>query len=275
MAKQVLKSAINAYQILKPIGATGQFKMYLCQKEEGKTYVLKIAVSVESNPLLDREAFILNKMRCEAAQLEEEYAKIKRKPEEMLNYQLCFPDLAESFIASGQGNRRVNILGFLAIDEISNLVPVKHLASRDRVRVDRKTSAWMMGKFLKILVFAHSQDIAVGRVSGDNILIERNEHYVLVFDWTSAIICQDGVSEDTAREEISQGAVAMINALGGDPSTGKFPDDDQDADDRYAHHLYALACGNENDAHRAHARFYSLVRSLWPREYWPFTSYSL
>ena len=275
MPKKVLNSPTHAYEILKQVGVTEGFNLYLCKSDE-RSYILKIAATIERNALLDREAFILNQMRNEAARLEEEYATVKSKPEEMLNYQLCFPDLVESFLAPSQGNRRVNILGFPAVDDLGTLVPIRHLTTRDRVRVDRKTSAWMMGKFLKILVFAHSQGIAIRRVTGDNILIERDEHYVAVFDWTAAEIHAEGISENVAREEISQGAKEIILALGRNPKTGEFPkDNEQDPDDRYAEHLCALACGSEHDAKQAHEHFYSLVRSLWPREYWPFTAYNL
>ena len=275
MPKKVLNSATHAYEILKQVGVTEEFNLYLC-KSDGESYILKIAATIERNALLDREAFILNQMRNEAARLEEEYATVKSKPEEMLNYQLCFPDLVESFLAPSQGNRRVNILGFPAVDDLGTLVPIRHLTTRDRVRVDRKTSAWMMGKFLKILVFAHSQGIEIRRVTGDNILIERDEHYVAVFDLTAAEIYARGVPDDVAREEISRGAAEVILALGGDPITGKVPkDDEQDPDNQYAKHLYALARGNEDDAKQAHEHFYSLVRLLWPRAYWPFTAYNL
>ena len=272
--KQILKSPTDGYEILKLIGNPDEFRLYLCRSKEERNYILKVAATVEHNSFLDREAFILNEMRAEAARLEEEYARVKSNPDSMLNYQLCFPDLVETFLASGQGNRRVNILGFSAVEDMGKLVPIRHLVSRDRVRVDRKTSAWMMGKLLKILVFAHSQDISLGEVTGFNILIERDEHYVVVFDLTSAEICVGGVPEDVAREEISRGAREIILALGGDAK--KLPEDnEQDPDNQYGKHLYALADGSESNAKKAHEKFYSLVRSMWPRAYWPYTAYDL
>jgi len=269
-----IKSPTRVYEILKRIGNPETFSLYLCKAKE-KTYILKIADVVEHNALLDREAFVLQEMRSEAARLEEEYAKIRDNPEEMLNYQFCFPDIVETFIAPNQGSRRVNILGFSAVDDLGSLVPIRHLMSRDHVRVDRKTSAWMMGKFLKILVFAHSQNISVGRISGDNILIERDKHYVALFDWTFSTMYTKRISTDVVCKEIAQGAREVILALGGDLKDGTFFDDEADPDNRYAAYLYALASGEENSAQRAHERFYLLVRALWPRSYWPFTAHTM
>ncbi len=272
--KQVIKSPTGTYEILKRIGETACFNLYLCKSGE-ITFILKIAATVEHNALLDREAFVLQEMRSEAARLEDEYARIKDNPEEVLNYHFCFPDIVETFIAPNQGSRRVNILGFSAVDDLGSLVPIRHLMSRDHVRVDRKTSAWMMGKFLKILVFAHSQNISVGRISGDNILIGRDDHYVALFDWTLSTMYTKRISTDVVCKEIAQGAREVILALGGDLKDGTFFDDEADPDNRYAAYLYALASGEENSAQRAHERFYLLVRSLWPRSYWPFTAYNM
>lgn len=275
MAERIIKSPKNQYTVLKQIGQTKEYTLYFCRLPTEKIAVFKIAAAVEYNPLLDREALLLNNMREEAKQLEEEYAKVKGSPEQMLNYQFCFPDLVESFITSTQGDRRISILDFPAVDDLTNLVPIRHLTTRDRVRVDRKTSAWMMGKFLKILVFTHSQRIS-SKITDDNILIERNQHYISLFDFSSAIIHNESIPDHVACEEISRSATAMIGVLGGNPKTGELPNDrEQDPNNHYADHLYALASGKECIARYAHERFYALVRSLWPRGYWPFTTHNL
>jgi len=274
MAKKVLKSPTNSYEIVKELGRTGTFNLYLCETG-GRKYILKVALTVGHNGLLDREALMLRDMREEAARLETEYATVKTDTEKMLNYQLCFPYLVESFIAGSQGNRRINILGFNAVEDMSTLVPIRHVVTRDGVRVDPKTSAWMMGKLLKILVFAHSQGISVGAVTGDNVLIERDEHYVVLFDWTGAQVYAEEVPEREACREITQAARIIVFALGGDITLREFYEDEQDPDGKYVAYLFDLAAARVSDAQKAHEDFYTLVRSLWSREYWPFTSYPL
>ncbi len=271
---------LGRYGIGKLIGESEEFKLYRCVLAGGEQGILKIAMQAKYNGVLDREAAILENFKQEALHVEEEYARVKQDlnddPVQMLNYHLCFPHLVESFLCPAQGNRRITILTFPALkDGFNTFVPMRHLRSREHVRVDRKTSAWMMGKFLKFLTFAHSLDISINHVTGSNILIEKSEHYVMVFDLTSAIIYDGGVPEDIAREEIMRGAGEMIRALGGDPDFEELPDDEYDPDNRYGSHLYKLATGSAANAKQAHEDFYALVRDLWPRGYWPFTCFPI
>lgn len=257
----------------KLLGETEQFRTYECNLPDGGAGILKIAATVADNNLLDREAMLLRMMRNEAARLEEEYAKVKKNPLHMLRYEFCFPDLADSFIAEDQEGRRINILRFHLVGDLGHLVPIEHISERDKVRIDPKTSAWMLGKTLKGLVFAHSENIAIENLE-ENILIERGDHYVILFDWSAAVIYPGGIPQETARGEIARAAQKVIVALGGNSETWQIPADPQDADGSYTRYLHYLADGNEYDASRAHTRFYEIVRSLWPhRGFWPFTSY--
>jgi hypothetical protein len=257
------------------IGETEQFRLYECELPGGEVGILKISVSATENGVLDREAYILQVLQEEADLAEKDYGR--KNPGKVLNYRICFPNLVESFIAPDQGGRRVNILKFTHVgDALWRLAPITHLASRDYVRVDPRTSAWMLGKMLKLLVFTHSLGLENGQVTGENFLVERDQHYVALFDWSKATNHQDsGVPSKVASEEISRVATEVILALGGNPETGELPADEQLVDDRYARHIHNLAKGNVSDAYEAHTEFYKLIRALWPREFWPFTSYKL
>lgn len=272
----VLKGAKGTFEIGKLLGNTSTYNLYQCvqQSAPDRSLILKIATGVQYNGLLDREAFILRSLRTRTEELEVAYARVKKGPE-MLNYQLCFPDIVDSFIAEGQGERRINVLRFEGVDDVGELVPIGHIASRDRVRVDPRTSAWMMGKLLKILDFLHGEGVSIRRVTDENILIERKQHYIVFFDWTNATQYPEAVPSDVAEEEISKAAHEVIIILGGDPVTGTLPPDTQLEDDRYAAMLHSLASGGYSDAGEAHAEFYKLIRALWPRAYHPYTSYPL
>jgi hypothetical protein len=264
----------TCYQVGKPIGETESFRLYECADPEGRQCILKIAATAENNPLLDREAFVLRLMREEASRLEAEYV-IEAGEDKALNYHFCFPGIVESFIFAEQGNRRVNVLSFFNIaNELSELVPVSHILTRDRVRVDPKTSAWMLGKLLKLLVFTQDQGIAINNLAGDNILVNREQHFVAVFDWTAAVISDGCLPGVLVREEIKQATKAIINVLGGNPETHEIPPDSQLEDGGYAKLLDQLAGGVYDDAPDAHSAFYNLVRAVWPkRGFHPFTAY--
>ena len=265
------------YVVGKALGETEDFRLYQCSIPTGGVGILKIAASVANNGVLDREAFILQTLRDEAVRLEEEYAKVKTDPKRLLNYQIMFPNLVHSFISEDEGGRRINVVNFNHVgDDIGRLVPINHLVSRDHIRVDPRTSAWILGKLLKLLVFVHSQGMSTGQVTGENILIERNKHYVAFFDWSKATIHGDNTPSEIACEEISQVTKEVILALGGNPNTGVLPADVQDKDGRYAAYLYGLACGSESDASKAHEDFYEFIRTtLGWHGYHPFTTYSL
>lgn len=263
--------------IPKLLGETEHFRMYECQLPEltSGAGILKISATVADNLVLDREAMLLKMMRDEAKRLEEEYSKVKKDPLHRLGYEFCFPDLVDSFLAEDQEERRVNILRFPLVDGLDHLVPIEHITERDKVRVDPKTSAWMLGKTLKVLVFAHDQNISLENWE-ENILIERDQHYVILFDWSAAVMHPDGLSQEVARKEIAQAAQAVITALGGNPKTWQIPADPQDPEGTYGKYLQYLANEHEHSASRAHTRFYEIVRSLWPdRGFWPFTSYPI
>jgi hypothetical protein len=263
------------FTVVKLLGKTDTFNLYLCKAEgDDRQCILKIAASAAQNPLLDREAFLLRSLRLRAEELEAAYARVK-KGDGMLNYQLLFPEVVDSFIVEEQGGRRVNILRFEAIDDVGELVPIGHITSRDRVRVDPRTSAWIMGKVLKALAFFHAEGISIDRLTGENILIERKQHYVVFFDWTNATQVPEEVTSDVAMEEISKATREVIIVLGGNPILGTLPKDAQLEDDRYAAMLHSLASGGYSDAGEAHAEFYKLIRALWPRAYHHYTSYPL
>ena len=262
------------YGVVKPLGITDEFNTHLCKLPDGREGILKIASIVEHNGVLDREAYRLNLLKEEADAVEKEYAE-RMHGKQPLNYHFYFPKVEESFVSGDQGGRRVIILSFSDISAaVGELTPLSHLTSYDHLRVDPRSSAWILGKLLKLLVFTHSLGISIGRLSGDNILINHEQHYVSLFDWGGA---EDlgKMTTEVACKEISQITREVILALGGDPETGKIPEDDQLADSRYQEFLIKLLLKNDGNAQKAHKEFYELIRSLWPSAFHPFTTYGL
>jgi hypothetical protein len=263
------------YHVGKIVAKAQEYNLYLCTTEEGRECLLQIAADKGQNGALERAAFVLGELKQRSDALEEEYESVKKDPEAMLNYDLGFPEIVDSFVCSEQGNRRINILVFRNITEVGTMVPIIGITQKDHLRVDLRTSAWIMGKLLKLLVFAHSSGIAVGRVTGNNILIEPDRHYVLFFDWSLAHLFAGEVPEETRRGEISEAAKSVIVVLGGNMERGDFPDDGDECFYQYTSHLLLLAGGRERSAERAHAQFYRLIDEFWKREYYPFTTHPL
>jgi hypothetical protein len=272
------------YTAGKHIGGTGTFTLYECSSsggsasstEAGRCCILKIAASPEHNGVLDREALVLRRLYDAATRLECEFAQAKPMAKKRLNYQFMFPNSLATFVSEEQMARRILILGLgYAADRLSDLVPLNFLELRRGVRIDRRTSAWVLGKSLKVLSLAHGIGIMNRNVCRDNILInitERN-HGVALFDWSQATIGQR-VDEKGGAEEIAKLAQAVIFALRGDASNGNLPSEETDFQE-YDEFIRMLALGREGDAFKAHQDFYRIVRRIWKKEYYPFTTYPI
>jgi len=273
----IITGPTNSYKIGRQVRRNSVFNMYLCVQEgTGRKCLFQIAADATQNGALDRATYILGELLRKAAELDEAYAKVKAETASPLNYQFGLPEPIESFICGEQDGRRVNILGFAGVEDVEVMVPLRNIPEKDRERVDLKTSVWPLGKVLKTLALAHSLGFENGRVNITEILIEHEKHYVVLFNWTRAVIHPDGVVPSSIRRrEITQAARAIITILGGDYETRKFPDDGETGADAYLLHLLGLADGGQSDAHVAHDRFYELIDELWGKEYHPYTSIPL
>lgn len=256
------------YEVGLQIAETEIYKLFLCKMEGSKEeFLLQIALDTTKNGKLDYLSFTLKKLQEQSVRLENEYAKIKNNPNKLLNYSLCFPTLVESFTTPEQGMRRINILKFDGIEKINSLVPLYGMVHRDKLRVDVRTSVWIMGKLLKIIAFAHDAGIAVGDLSLGNILIEPNSHYVILFNWMQSQV----ISKELAIEEVKQGTLSIIKVLGGSLETG-IPTDGSDIENAYANFLLEQAQFGNKSAFQAHAKFYEFVDTLWERGFYKFTT---
>lgn len=266
----------DQYQIGRKLGEAASFRLHECPIGEGELGILKVAIDPLGDGLLDREALILQTLQVKAERLEAQYTQIKTQPQDFLNYQLMFPLLVESFHSPELADRRVNVIKFaVPTKDLEVWEPLERLWSQSRVRLDPRSSAWVLGKLLKVLAFAHEQGMAVNQIDGSNILINPDQHYVLIFDWTQARSYHHEVPAEIAGAEIAQAASLLVSALGGDLATGSLPADDQLVDRRYADYLFKLTRGEETDTAKTQREFYHLVRSLWPRQFHPFTTYPL
>ena len=270
----ILNSPTQAYRVGEKVGETDEFTLYECILPDGKIGILKIATDKKHNGALDREVFVLQTLREQADRVEALAAEHEPGKGE-LGYRHFFPELIEGFISADQGDRYVLILGFSEVaDKLSDLTSLEDLVSEERKRVDPKTSVWIMGKLLKLLDFAHRQGVSV-TINSENVLINRDRHKVIVFNWSSSTIVVGPVPDDAVREEISQAALEVITVLGGNIETGELPANDQLTDGWYQELLWSLACGDKENAGEAHTQFYNLVLPVWPNKFHPFTAFTV
>lgn len=269
-----IENGSNRYEVGKMVGKTEFYNLYLCMHVERKREcLLQIAAKAEYNSRIQRAAYILKELERQSDFVEKEYAKVKTDPNVLLNYKLGYPEVVDSFLFNEQGGRQVNILAFRFVDKVSDMVPLTNITNKDHLRIDSRTSAWIMGKSLKLMGFAHAQGFSIGLATGANILIDGERHYVVIFDFTQSEIFEEEVLEEIRRKEILEAARAVITALDGEAETGLFPEDIVTEENReYIEYLLKMARGKVSDAKKAHETFYKKVDKTWKREFYPFTA---
>lgn len=277
MGSNIVHTDRFSYRIGKQVGNMKRSRIYHCEKQEdGADCLLIIAAEAADNGVLDHAAFVLDLLGKKAAEYEESYTQVKTDPDSFVNYGISFPELIESFICDQQGGRRINTICFKEVKRVSQLFPLRNITVKDRKRVDLRTSAWIMGKALKLHVFTHSLGITNGAVNDSNILIEPDQHYVVFFSWDDAVTHATSIPTELQRDEIAKTAQTVITLLGGDYERYDFPQDIISDETRlYTDYLLSLAHGRCSVAQHAHAEFYQIVDSLWGKVFHPFTTINL
>ncbi len=258
------------YRVGNKVAEAASYRVYICEDvATDEQYLLQIATEIEHNGGLDRAAFVLRELKHTSDLLEKEY--VKHIEDQTLNYDRLFPFVVNSFVSEEQGKRRVNILSLKDVGTLSEVVPLSNFRNRDELRIDLPSSAWIMGRLLKLLGLAHSQGIAVRTLAGSNVLIGPRNHSLVVFDWSSAHTYQKAVPRKSQKDDIANAAQAVFVAIGGDAKTLTYPYN-VDKERQYIEYLSGLTKGQEGDAERAHASFYELVDELFGRGFRPFKS---
>ncbi|MFC1623038.1 hypothetical protein ACFL2R_01345 [Patescibacteria group bacterium] len=292
-------SGLSKYQVIEKVADAEVYQLFLCKQEElSRQLLLQVASEKRFNSKISQVAFILQQLKEAANEAEADYAKTKTDPDDILNYDLGFPDLIDSFVCEEESGRHINIFGYKHTDDFYYWIPLIKIAKKNQRRIDLRTSAWIVGKFLKLLAFIHDNGFSVNLMTRKNLLVQPDQHWISIFDWMKAEISFSGVSDRQKRADISQMAKSVILTLGGSPAKGFIPYDEdvefdeyckpfsrlgddssdiisvykKEAFEKYRGFLLRLARGAESDAGKAHTEFYELIDSLWVRKFYPITT---
>lgn len=269
----ILQGVKNAYEVGSRVAITDTYRLYLAKDVgTGTGCLLQVAKGFEQNGGLSRASFILDELADMSRHYDELYAKMHDGKH--LHYDRLFPQKVESFVAEEQANRRVNILALTDVDNINRLLPLSNLLTKDRVILDLKSGAWIMGRLLKLLDFVHPLGIALRSLRSNNVLLEPDQHFAIVLDWTKAFVFQTVVSPEVATTDIACAARAVLASCG-IPEQGQLPYMLGDGEDQYVGLLRDFANASESDARQAHAQFYQICHQVWGVEFHPFTTLPL
>jgi serine/threonine protein kinase len=273
----VLEGVKHAYEVVladgrRPLAATKSYRLYMARIAGTDNWcLLQIARERKFNGELSRAAVVLDELADTSRRYDEAYGKLHEGKH--LHYDRLFPEKVESFVSEDQGGRRVNVLSFTDVSDVRSLVPLSNLRTKDRVILDLKTGAWVMGRLLKLLQFAHGQGIAVRSLRSNNILLDREQHFAIVLDWTDAFMFQDKVSSEASTADIIRAAEAVLESCG--VTSDGLPYALDDSDTQYVALIRSFAEGCESSADAAHTQFYQLVHDVWGTGFQQFTTLPL
>lgn len=263
-----VKGKHDEYEVGELVAECDEYRLRKCVLGD-RELLFQIATDQKHNPTLARSAWALKRLAGASDDIEAEYKSIGG--EGALNYDMGFPEVLESFVFAEQGSRQVNILGFRFVDKLGSVVPIVKLPKQS-LRVDLRTSAWILGKLLKTIMFAHDNRFEIGAVSCNNVLIQLDHHFVFVFDWSKVVLHDGPVPASIRRGEVKAAAQCAIKALGGDLERAR----EDEADLRYTKYVQLLATSGESDAGKAHQTFYEIVDglcedpdSVWKKGFYP------
>lgn len=254
------------YAVFPLIAQNSRYRTRICMTPDGRVCAMKIATSIDHNNVIDREAYLLQRMR----RIDDEV------PDEKLRTRSFFPEVVDSFNAGPeQGNRMVLVVGFAPeITHMNQLKVLKDLIEVDKSRVDVRTFAWMWGKVLKIIGFAHEHGMVNGAIDTQNVLLETSMHGVIIFDWSHAHFTD---SEREKRAEIKNAALATLAALE-ITSAGKLVHKDEYLDrgqqSEFEEYFRRILSGEDRrSAYEIKDTFYDMIWRFWPKEFYLFTAF--
>lgn len=263
---ETIKGKKGDYDLIQLVSSSKFARTFSCRNEDGE-YLLRLSNAPKYNQRIAITVQKLQKLKA----LSDEY---EADTEYDLNYDFGFPYVVDDFIDQKTNGKRCQacVLGFRGVESIEKLIPVSNFV-RDMIAPDIRSSAWILGKLLKTIHFAHSCGTPVKNLGPSNILIEPDQHYVVVFDWSKAHFGE--VRATDARDDIRQAADTVIELLGSSPYL--LCHDEMDR--RYAQYLIDVQQNGSAHAAQAHERHYKLVdkmcdddRSYWSRGFHEFTT---
>ncbi|WZB38942.1 serine/threonine kinase [Mycobacterium phage DirtMonster] len=134
------------------------------------TSMLKVAKSAKDNDLMAQEARALKMLHT--------------PPEEGNAYVLTrhFPKLEDTFLHS-EGRRRANVTPYF--EHYRSLATLKKIFCAG---VEPVHAVWIFRRLLMALGYAHDRGLVHGAITPDNILIEPQDHAVMLIDWCYSVV---------------------------------------------------------------------------------------
>ncbi len=191
--------------------------------------IFKVARQPADNDLVANEAAVLQHLASS---------------QEYKQFHAYIPQVVDTFDyrdPSSPAPRRVNVLAF----EAGQYFSLQEVRAHYPQGVDPKDMAWMWRRLLIALGFAHACGVIHGALLPTHVLIQPEQHGLVLIDWSYAVSNATmgehipaiasayqawyppevlAKETPTASTDLYMGALCMIYLLGGDPVTGVMPE---------------------------------------------------
>ncbi len=260
---------------------TGKVTYYVCTSSATVNYYfLMIANTVMDNTVVEDLVATLEKLQNLVAHhnyLYRDSGRVLPKPEG-LGFDHLFPLVVDHFICGEQGNRAVLILDF-SFTDLSYAIVASQLPE-ENVRVDLRTSCWILARLLKLTGFLNLNQLTMP-IGLESILLERATHRLMWLDWTSLAEHEDNLDAATRRLGLKQVATAIFSLLGASFNGQEWQyqffstnDEQREQEENYFRLLTELMNGKFDNAVAAHQVLNKVFYEIWPTEFYPFTAYT-
>lgn len=286
----ILRTPTHAIIVLDSLGSGDAARLYACQvkpasatryyREQGAPNVFKIAAKPAGNEALRNEATTLQLLTSSAG---------------FGPHQPFVPRLIESFeyVDETRERRRANVLAYDAkIESPRELYSLLEVRAAYRDGLDARDAAWIFRRLLNVLAAVHDRGVAHNAVTPAHVLIEPNDHKLVLVGWSNAGGADARPHQATADPlvrtwrsgydvprgvgrsiDLTLAARTMIFLLGGDWLALSIPDSVEPSLRRF---LERCAMGGDmsgaGSAAKVLADFDRLIESAWgKRAFRPFS----
>jgi len=240
------------------LAETDSYSLYLGRGENSAEALLcRVVKTTADNGLMYAEKMLLDKLSKLSAELESERIAKQGDDGRRIHYDWLFPVCDESFSCREITGRRINT--FKVLDASwDTFVPFSKL-KRD-IKVDAKSAAWVLGRFLKLQAFLDESEYCHSfSFNPDMVLIAPRAHRMVYIGWFD--ILKRSSDNSLARTNID----SMLDA-----TSSWTKRNDEDGEDEYLNWLSANK-GRFDSGLDAHVAYYDFLNELWGKGYHPFT----
>lgn len=242
------------------LAETEHYRLYLGRGENTADAFL---CRVVKNQTLNGVAFLEQKTLKRLADLSEdlEQARIAKQGDDgkKIHYDWLFPVCEQSFSATQLNGRRINVLS-IRDAELDGFIPFSKLKAE--VKVDAKSAAWVLGRFLKLQAFLDEDKKCRDLVfDPDMVLISPKKHRVVYVGWFDELVRKDNRSGPASKNNIYR----MFDVI-----YSWVEKNDEPGEDEFLEWLKKFS-GLLSNGFEAHVSYYDFLNRLWGSGYHPFT----